>query len=476
MTFAQFFSILKARKWAAFAVFASVVALVLLISLLLPKQYTGIASVVVDVKPDPVAAMAFPTVTTPAFIATQVDILTSDRVTLRVIRDLKLTENPDIRQQWLDDGGEGTLEQWLALLLQKKLDVSPSKESSVINISYKAPDPNFAAAMANAFARAYLTTIVELRVDPAKQFNTFFAEQSREARESLERAQNRLSAFQQQKGIIATDERLDVESARLAELSSQLVQIQALASESSSRQAQASGGSSDRIQEVLNNPLIGSLKADLTRSEAKLQELNSKLGQNHPQVIEIKANIEELRKRIDAETRRVTSGVGVSNTINRQREADVRRELEAQRNKMLQMKETRDEGQVLVRDVENAQRAFDNLIARLNQSSLESQTTQSYANMLTSALPPSEHSSPKILLNTILSILLGGLLAVGAAMLMEMRDRRIREPEDVLTMLGLPVIGALPKPNAKRFAAGNRALLSRRPIAIAGPSNPTQGI
>jgi hypothetical protein len=68
------------------------------------------------------------------------------------------------------------------------------------------------------------------------------------------------------KGIIAADERLDVENARLAELSSQLVQIQAISSESGSRQQQAQGASGDRMQEVLNNPLIGGLKADLTRS------------------------------------------------------------------------------------------------------------------------------------------------------------------------------------------------------------------
>ncbi len=452
MTFAQFLSILRARKWAALSVFFLVVLTTIVVSLLLRKQYTGSASVVVDVKPDPVSATAFQGLTTPTFMATQVDILQSERVALRVIRDLKLTENADIREQWqTDTGGEGTLEQYVVQFLQKQLDIKPSQLSNVINIEYKSPSPQFAAGLANAFAQAYIATTLELRSDPAKQFNNFFQAQTKDAREALERAQQRLSAFQQEKGIIATDERLDIESARLVELNSQLTQSQALSAESTSRQAQAQGSQGDRMQEVLNNPLISGLKADLTRNEAKLQELSQRLGDKHPQVLEVRANNEELRAKIDAETRRVTSGVTVNNTINKAREGQVRAALDEQRAKVLQMKAVRDEGLVLQRDVDNAQRVFDGLVLRMNQSSLEAQNTQSYASVLAMAQPPTKHSSPKMLLNTLLAIFLGALLAVGVALLMEMTDRRVRNSEDVVAALGLPVLGSLPAPNAKRF-------------------------
>ncbi|MBP7667796.1 MAG: chain length determinant protein EpsF, partial [Burkholderiaceae bacterium] len=260
MTFGQFLSILRARKWAALLVFVLVVGTTVGVSLVLPKQYDATASVVIDIKPDPVAAMAFPTMAMPSFMATQVDILTSDRVALKVIRDLKLLDNPTLREQWQTEGeGKGTIEQWLIELLTKNLDVKPSRESNVIQINYRSPDPRFAAGLANAFAQAYIATTLELRVDPAKQFSAFFVAQSKDARTALEAAQGKLSAFQRDKGIIAADERLDVENARLAELSSQLVQIQAIASESGSRQQQAQGASGDRMQEVLNNPLIGGL-------------------------------------------------------------------------------------------------------------------------------------------------------------------------------------------------------------------------
>ena len=472
MTFGQFLSILRARKWVALLVFALVVASTVAISMLLPKKYTGVASIVVDVKPDPVAAMAYPSMAMPGFMATQVDIMTSDRVTLRVIRDLKLLDSPNLRQQWQEEAeGKGTIEQWLIDALQKQLDIKPSRESNVIQVVYKSPDPRFAAGLANAYAQAYIATTLELRVDPAKQFTSFFNAQSKDAREALERAQTRVSSFQREKGIIASDERLDVENSRLNELSSQLVQIQAISSESSSRQSAAQGASGERMQEVLNNPLIAGMKSDLVRSEARLQELNSKFGDSHPQVVEAKANIAEVRSRIDAETRRVTGGVTLTNTINKQRESQLRGSLDAQRNKVLQLKAVRDQGQVLVRDVESAQRTYDGMMARLNQTAMEAQSTQSYANILTTAQPPAEPSSPKMVLNTLLSIFVGALLALGVALMMELSDRRVRAPADVVASLGLPVLGTMPRPGAKRFNAGKRiSLQQQRVIGLPAPT------
>ncbi len=451
MTFAQFLSILRARWRVAILVLVSVIAVVVGTSLLLPKKYTAVASVVVDSKPDPVSAMMYPGMVSPSFMATQVDIIQSDRVAQRVVRNLKLADNPQVRSQWMSaTGGEGDINVWLAESFQKSMDVKPSRESNVITVSYKAPDPRFAAALANAFVQGYIETALELRVDPAKQYSNFFDTRTKEAREALEKAQTKLSAFQREKGITVSDERLDIENARLNELSSQLVMLQTLAAESSSRKAQASGASAEKLQEVLANPVIAGLKSDLSRQQARLQELNSRLGDNNPQVVELKANIAELHNRIAEETRRVTGGVSVTSDINRSRESQVRAELEAQRTKVLQLKQVRDEGLVLVRDVENAQRAYEAVQARLNQTSLESQTTQSNVNILTAATPPLEPSSPRIIINSLIAVFAGTILSIGITMLLEMMDRRVRAAEDLPHALGLPLLGIIPEPPGRR--------------------------
>ena len=467
MTFGQFLSILRARWWVVALVLGLTVATTLVVSLLLPRQYTATASVVVDFKPDPVSAFAFGGGASPAYMATQVDIIRSERVAQRVVRNLNLNENPQVRQQWLDEtGGEGNIEVWLASVFQKQMDVVPSRESSVIAVSYKAPDPRFAAGLANAFAQAYIDTALELRTDPARLYSTFFENRAKEARETLEKAQSKVSVFQKQAGIIATDERLDVETARLNELSSQATMMQALLAESASRQAQAQSGQGDRMQEVLNNANVSQLKADISRAEAQLQQLATRLGDKHPQVEEAKASLAELRSRLEAETRKVTGSVTVSANINRQRLAEVQRALQAQRDKVLKMKAVRDEGLVLLRDVENAQRSYDALLQRFTQTSLEGQTTQSNINLLTQATPPLEPSSPRIVLNTLLSIFLGTLLAVGTALLLELKDRRVRNVDDVVEALGLPVLGLMPKPGTQlQLGAGRVSPMQRRLMA-----------
>lgn len=450
MTFSQLLIILKSRWKVILSVFFAVVIAVLILNLLLPKRYTATASVLIDVKsPDPIAGMVLPGLMAPGYIATQLDVIQSERVARGVVRELRLNTQTELREQWMEQtNGQGSFESWLSQLLIQGLEIKPSRESSVISISYTAADPNFAAVLANTFVKNYIATTLELRVEPAKQFSGLFEEQAKLAREKLEAAQTRLSEYQRAKGIIATDERMDIENARLAELSSQLVTLQAIAAESASRRAQAGANSA----EVLNNAVVATLKSDLSRQEARLKEISARFGTAHPAVQEQQASIAELRARIDQETARVTRSVGINNVVDQSREAQVRRALEQQRERLLKLKDQRAEAALLLRDVETAQRNLETINARLNQSTLESQSTRTNVSVVREASPPSRPSSPNILLNTILSIVVGGMLAVATALLLELRDRKLRTEEDVVEGLGLVMLGAVP--NADTGSSG----------------------
>ena len=461
MNLTQFVSILKARWWVALTVFLLTVGTAVVLTLIAPKQYTATATLVVDqTRPDPVSAAAYQGNPSPAFMATQVDILKSDRIAQRVLSNLHLADDPKAREEWMRSAkGAGTLESWLIEGLQGRLDVKPSRESNIISVGYKSSDPVKAAKMANAFVQAYMDVSLGLKVDPAKQYSTFFDNRSKELRANLERAQAKLSAYQREKGIIiASDGQLDSETARLNELSTQLVALQAVAAESSSRQAQAQAGA-DKLQEVVNNPNLAAIRTDITRAEGRLQELMSRLGDNHPQVIEAKASIASLRNRLDTETRRVTGTFSSVNNINRQREVEIRAALEAQRARVIRMRTAREEGAVLVRDVENAQRAYEAVLNRLSQSSLEGQATQGNSYVLAEAVPPLRPTSPKVELNIAISFVLGLMLALGSVLLFEFMDRRVRSVEEVTDLLGLPTFGVLPKPSGSGGFTGGRVSL-----------------
>lgn len=472
MTFKQFLAILRARWLVAVVVFGVIAGGTLLVSLLLPKSYTATSSVVIDVKPDLFGGLTTSTGLTPSMVETQVDIIQSDRVAARVVRNLNLAQNPQVRAQWMDStDGEGDFDLWLAELFRKNLDVRPTRASGVVSISYSAPDGRFASALSNAFAKAYLEVALELRVDPAKQYTAFFDTRAKEAREGLERAQAKATAFQRENNILASDERLDIETARLNELSTQLVMLQSQSSESGIRQTQAQTSGADKMQEVLANPLIGGLKADLSRAEARMKELGARYGESHPQIVEARASIEELKVKIEAETRRVVGGVGVTNTISKQRETEIKASLDAQRAKVLKLKAIRDESNVLQREAENAQRLYEQVVARMNQTSLESQSNQTNVSFLSEARSPNKPSSPRVVLNTALASILGIVLAVAVALGVESVDRRLRLPADIVDALGLPIIGSISKPRAGRwFGRGGESTMQRQLLVAADTS------
>lgn len=456
MSFQQFLLILRARFWIVLGTLLVVVGTTLAVSLILPKQYTAETALVVDAKSaDPLLGGLLPAQMIPGYMATQVDIILSDRVAQRVVSLLKMDQAPAVQEQWREaTDGEGSITVWLAAALKKQLDVKPSRESNVITIGYQGADPGFAAGVANAFAQAYIDVSLELKVEPARQYAKWFDGQTNSLRADLESAQKKLSEYQQARGIIATDERLDVETARLAELSTQLSMAQAQRVDSRSRQAQ--GGSADSLPEVMQNSLIQSLKSDLSRQEATRTQMAGRLGANHPELARIDAEIASLRERIATETRRVVSSLGTTNRVNVQRVSEIEAALDAQKQKILDLKAERDQIAVFQRDVENAQRAYDLVTQRLAQTSLESQTQQTNVVVLSPAVAPLKPSSPKVLLNTALAVFLGMLLGVGAALLLELMDQRVRGEEDLTLLDGVPLLGSIPatgKSGAFRTAA-----------------------
>ncbi len=434
------FFILQARWKVALLVALVSVATVLGVSQMLPKRYLSETSLMVDIKsPDPVAAMMIP-----GTMGTQVDIIRSDRVARKVAKMLRLDESPAMRQMWLNaTEGRGKLEDWLADLLQRGLKVTPSRDSNIINLVYQGTDPGFVTAVVNAYAQAYIETALELKVEPARQYARWFGDQAKVLRENVEKAQARLSEFQQDKGIVATDENRDYETARLNDLSAQLTAAQGETRHAQSKQRSGSGAA-DALPEVLGNPVVAGLRSSIAQMEGKFKEAAGNLGSRHPQYLRMEAELAEMKNRLEAETRHVTGGYTSSSAVGRTREAELTAAIQAQKKKLLQLKTERDQLAVLVRDVEAAKKAYDAVANRFNQTYLESQATQSNIVVLTPGVEPLEPSFPKPFRTMLLmAIALGIMLGLASAYGLEMIDRRVRSAEDLADMLPLPVIGVI---------------------------------
>jgi chain length determinant protein EpsF len=453
MSLNQILVILRARWRVVFGVFGAVLFLVIAISLVWPREYTASSSLVVDAKSDPIAggagAGAVSEQLLASYVNTQSDVIASRRVAQRVVKTLKLDQDPALLQRWRSaTKGVGDFNVWLAdYVVYKKLTVapvhdSPTHASNVIEISVSWPNAELAAALANAFAQAAIETNIELKVEPAKLYTNWFNQRSRALRDDLVAKQKRLSDFQNSTGLVATDEKLDVENARLTELSTQLVTIQGLRQESQSRQKGVSGNI-ESLPEVLQSPVIQALKADLSQAEAKQPDIAARLGKNHPDYQAAVAEIANLRQRIARESANIAASLGNTTQVNLRRESDVRQALDAQKNKVLELKHAHDQAAILQSDVNAAQRDLDAVSERLAQSSLESQTSQTNVVQLTTATAPLSPSSPRLILNALIGFFLGGVFGIGVALFLEALHPRIRLDDDLLSLLGVPILGKI---------------------------------
>lgn len=459
MTLHQFLLILRARYGVALLVILLAISAALAVSLVLPKKYTAQTAVLVDVRsPDPVAGAGSAPIqglVAPSYMATQVDIIGGDRVAQRVVKTLKLDENPRTKERWLEaTEGRGTLEGWIADSLQKRLDVRPARESNVINITYKGSEPEEAANVANAFAQAYLDINLALKTEPARIYAEWFDEQTKASRAKLEEAQARLSEYQQKAGIVSSDERVDYETTKLAELSSQLTTVQGDTTDSQSKR----GSRGDTIAEVMQSPLINGLKADVARQEAKVQEIGVRLGENHPERQRAESELAALKSRLASETARINASIETTYRVGKDRERELQGAVGAQKARVLAINKQRDELNVYRRDVESAQRAYETVSQSASQTRLQSLTNQTNVVRLNVATPPVMPSSPRLLVNLLVAAFGGTLLGIACALLLELTNRRVRSAEDLVQMLDLPVLASISSSTGNTRLSGPRRL------------------
>lgn len=448
MDLRQILIVLRARRRLIFAVFFGVTLAGGLAAWLLPKSYTAQSVLVIDAKAaNNLLGALLPPQMLSGYMATQVDVITSRRVLEGAAARPEVAGDAALQAQWRDaTAGQDPpvpFITWFGAQLLRDLDVTPDRDSSVVTLSYTCRDADRCARVANAVAQTYIDTNLRMKVEPARQSAVWFDERSQAIRDKLETAQRRLSDYQREHGILATDERVDVETARLDELSRQLVAAQAEKSASGSKRSQA--GSGEEMEEVVQNPLIAGLKSELARREAEREQLAGRYGPNYPDVVRIRNEIAALQHRLGTETARIVGSVGTTDRANAARVDEIGAAVAAQKAQVMRLKSLRDEAAVLQKDLENAQKSYDLVTGRLAETSLASQDRETNVFFLVPATAPLDPSWPKRPLVLALSVALGLLLAVGLALVLELARRRVRSELDVLEALNVPVLGVVPR-------------------------------
>jgi len=456
MTPKQFFLILFAHRYAAVVVFLLVAATGATVTLLTPKTYTATTDLLVDARVDPIAGQL--TLATPNYLATQIAIIQSERVAVGVVKRLRIAETPTLVAQWQTaTEGKTPLENYYANIIRKGLEAEPLRGSNVIRLTYSGIDPKFVTAVVNAYANTYLDLTVDLRVDPVRQYATWFDERLKTLRNDIQIAQTKLSEYQRSKGIIENDQRADQETQRLDALLAQLVTIQGENMAINSRQRNSGDELSPDVQA---SAAVQNLKSSLNQAETRMSEMRVNLGPNHPTRVQLEGQITLMKQQLDDEMRRVSGGTTVAKTTSNMREAELRSVIAAQKARVLSLRQERDQIAVLAQDVEAAKRNYDSVLQRSNQLNLEKQTEQTNVSILSPAVEPVAPAKPNIQKYLTATVMGALAAAIAAALGLEFIDRRVRTTTDI-EVEGVPILGVIERREAKYSIAERISLFGK---------------
>lgn len=456
MNLTTLIGILLARKQAIIAAIVVAIVAAIVLILLTPKSYTAATDLLVDSRGiDPISGQSQPTRMTGGYLATQADIIRSRNVATKVIKELALGNSPAmIKAAKLTGNADSDQRRMLGFLAQG-LIVTPKRDSSVLTIAFKAQDPALAAQLADAFAQAYMYTNLELRIEPAKQTTQWYNQQLTGLRNELIEKQNALSNYQEEHNILASSDRLDLESAKLEELSSMLIAVQNERLNSQSRSDQIANTKRGQLEtRALDNPQVQKLATDLAQAQARLGELANQVGENHPQYRQALSEVDALKKQMNRMLELISGSLQSSVELSQAREDQLKTELAQQKELVLQLSRNRNELTLLKQEATNAQAAYDAALARTAQSRLESQIAATDVAVLNSAMVPSRPTSPKTMMIIVLACIAGLLLGVAIALCWEWLDQRIRSVQDLEQGLGLAVLAYIPadKPRTRKEA------------------------
>ena len=379
----------------------------------------------------------------PDYLATQVDIINSDRVAERAAELLKIVSDPVALADYRKTGQSVSPMVYFGRKLHENLKVTPSIGSRVITISFASADAMTAAAGANAFARAYQDISLEMLVNPSRQFDELYQRNLEDLRTQLGTAQTKLIARQRELGVTAplttsaASASVEPEEARLTMLAQVLAQAQAAQATAQSRTGSGS------LPDALNNPVIQGLDADIKRLEAQRTQMAGHFGPNSSEMREMSGQIATMRSERGQQAAAVSRSVSAAAGQASVNVSGLESQLSTEKSRLIESRSRRGELGLMQQDVDGLRRSYDELVNRRTNARVTANSAQTNVAILSLATPPEDKALNTITLSTVLGALVGILLGLMAAGLRELSNRRMRSPDEAELLLDVPNLGLL---------------------------------
>ena len=458
------------RRWMVIAATATI-ALVVCFAIFLFQRplYTATALVMIQAGPERVLSQdqmvtggeAPPNAA--QVVDSQLEVLRSRMLTARLVDALGLANDPEwnglLPREGAQQGGEPVaapqsaaereqVRQNVINAVSQAIDVRRRGLTFAAEVSATSENPERAAEMANRLVELFQQYQLESRLESSERANAWLSERVRELREDVQEKEARAERYRAETGLLTSQGALLTEQ-QSTELQASVMQARADLAEKEARYTQLQalineGGSADTIAAVLNSVVISQLRAqeaDIARRQA---DLESRYGERHPALVNVRAEREDIRNQIAAEITRIAAGMRNEVAIARARLTTLQANMDAMRGEIV----GDNEQMVILREYEReaaaARTVYESFLQRFHEIADQGTMRTAPAQVVSAATVPAEPTSPRLSIAFVLSVAVAAGLGLAAGFLVEALDEGFASAEDVERKTGLPALASIP--------------------------------
>ena len=473
LDFASLFEAARRRYLVFLAVFVVVLGLAIALTAAQKKAYTASATVMVDPKQLQLfqgshdANVSSDLSLSTEALATQVELIQSRGMAEHVVDQLHLDQDPRFnpskpglrgrlmltlsKLMGAPEPGAMTVEQRrqaIIELVQSRVNAGRVGLTYVIGVGYTDAFPERAAAIANAYADAYVGTSLQTKSDATRQaggyLNSRLAELGRQAAADAGAVQEYKVSHNLLAASNATLTEQDISNLN-AQIATARAEAAADAARLSTARAQlAHGSNGEDVGAALTSPVIQSLRSQRAQVSGQLAELNSRYGPRYPDILKAQQQLADLDIQIKGEIRRVISNLQATSQVSAGRLASLEGTLNQSRGTLTT--DTRAQAGLigLQQKAQASQTLYDDYLSRFKEVAASAGTEQSDARIVSQAQVPISPSSPRIVLDVALGIIVAGVLGTVAAIVAELMDRSFSSGVEIERRLHTHYMGSIP--------------------------------
>ncbi|MBA3042905.1 MAG: polysaccharide biosynthesis tyrosine autokinase [Rhizobiaceae bacterium] len=397
------------------------------------------------------------------FFQTQYGLLRSRSLAERVIESLGLASSNEalaaMGVEATEEGGTAAAQaarrRAAALAaLQSNVSVSPVRGSRLVAIGYDNPNPVVAARIANGFAENFIQSNLDRKFESSSYAREFLEERIAQTKERLESAERQLVAYAANQQIINVGEPSEgaggggatesLTSNNLVAINNALARTRAERVAAEERWRSARTSELMTLPEVLQNPSIQRLTEQRAVLDAEYQQKLSIYQPDYPEMVRLKAQIEEADGQIQTIAGNIRSSIRSQYEIAANQERSLQAQVNGLTGDVLDLRDRSIQYNILQRELDTTRTLYEGLLQRYKEVGVTGGVTANNISIVDLATPPREPSKPDLLLNMALAALLGLGLGVLAALVLEALDETVATPDDVEKKLGVPVLGVVP--------------------------------